>query len=157
MAELEEHGDDPPSLTALGWVIGGLAVMVAGGLVAVDGAQRFVAESGLTDSTVGLTLLALATSAEMLALVWSAHRRGMGEVALAGVLGAVVYNATVSLGVASVVRPLELSDHAAFLAVGSTVVAAMALVVVASGRRIRRLVGATLVVAYLISTAFVLR
>jgi len=157
MAELQEHANDPPSPAALGWVLGGLAVMVAGGLVAVDGAQRFVAVTGLTDSTVGLTLLALATSAEMLALVWSAHRRGIGEVALAGVLGAVAYNATVSLGVASLVRPLALGDDAPFLAVGSTVVAAMALVVLASGRRIGRVVGATLVVTYLVSAASVLR
>ena len=157
LAEVEEHGADPPSLAALGWVVGGLAVMVVGGLVAVDGAQRFVTESGLSDSTVGLTLLALATSAEMLALVWSAHRRGIGEVALAGVLGAIAYNATVSLGVAALVRPLELGNDVALRAVAGVVVTAMGLVVLASGRRIGRALGATLVAAYLLSITLVLR
>lgn len=157
MAELGEHGDDPPSVAALTWVVGGLAVMVAGGVVAVDGAQRFVTETGLSDSTVGLTLLALATSAEMLALVWSAHRRGLGEVALAGILGSVAYNATVSLGVAGLVRPLELSGGAALTAVGVVVLATMALVLVAHQRRIGRPVGAALVVTYAVSVALLLR
>jgi cation:H+ antiporter len=157
LAELEEHGGDPPSLVALAWVVGGLAVMVVGGLVAVEGAQRFVAASGLSDSTVGLTVLALATSAEMLALVWSAHRRGIGEVALAGALGAVAYNATVSLGVAAVVRPLQLGTGGPLRAVGGVVVAAMAVVVAASGRRIGRLVGAALLIAYMASVSLLLR
>ena len=157
MAEMAEHGDVPPSKAALGWVIGGLTVMVAGGLVAVEGAQRFVSRSGLSDSTVGLTLLALATSAEMLALVWSAHRRGIGEVALAGVLGALAYNATVSLGVAGLVRPLALGDGPALIAVAAVVVATMAAVALAYRRRIGRLVGAALVFAYALAVALLLR
>lgn len=157
LTELEEHGDDPASIGALGWVIGGLAVMVVGGLVAVEGAQRFVTETGLSDSTVGLTLLALATSAEMLALVWSAHRRGLGEIALAGILGSVAYNATVSLGVAGLVRPLELAGGSALTAVAVVVMAAMALVVVTHRRRIGRPVGAVLVATYTVSVALLLR
>jgi len=155
IAELEGHRDDPPSFAALGWVVGGVALMVAGGLVAVEGAERFVAESGLRDSTVGLTLLGLATSAEMLALVWSAHRRGIGEVALAGVLGALAYNATVSLGVAALVRPLELSRGVGVRAVAGVVVLAIALVVLTSRRRIGRLIGAALVTAYVVSVSLV--
>ena len=157
LAELSEHGGDPPSFAALGWVVGGLTVMVVGGLVAVDGAQRFVTESGLSDSTVGLTVLALATSAEMLALVWSAHRRGIGEVALAGVLGAVAYNATVSLGVAALVRPLQLEHGVSLRAVDCVVLAAMTLVVVASRRWIGRIVGAFLVLVYLATVSLLLR
>lgn len=157
MAEMEEREHDKRSSTALVWVIVGLAVMVLGGLIAVEGAQRFVATTGLSDSKVGLTLLALATSAEMLALVWSAYRRGLGEVALAGVLGAVIYNFTVSLGVAGLVRPLQLTDSLALLTVGSVVGAAMALVALAYHRHIGRSVGAVLILAYVAAVSFVLR
>lgn len=157
IAELEQHGDEPPSAVALGWVAGGLAIMVIGGLVAVEGAQRLVATTGLSDSTVGLTILALATSAEMLALVWSAHRRGLGEVALAGVLGAVTYNSTLSLGVAGLVRPLELQGGGALRAVVTVVAGAMALLVLGRGRRLGRTTGAALVVVYVVSVSLVLR
>ncbi len=156
-AELGEHRDDPPSPGALAWLAAGLVAMVAGGVVAVDGAQRFVAASGLSDSAVGLTLLALATSFEMLALVWSAQRRGLGEVALAGALGAVAYNATVTLGVAALVHPLHLAATTELVAVAVVVVVALSLVVASYGRRLGRLVGGGLVAGYLVTVSLLLR
>ena len=56
-------------------------------------------------------MLALATSAEMVALVWAARRRGLTELVVAGTVGAVAYNATVSLGLAALVSPLGLGRH----------------------------------------------
>jgi len=157
LAELQDHGEDRPSLLAVGWVVAGLAVMVAGGLIAVDGAQRFVSETGSDDTTVGLTLLGLATSAEMLALVWSAHRRGLGEVALAGVLGAVAYNATVSLGVAAIVRPLGLRGGAVLVSVAAVAAAVMSLVALLRGRRVGRALGLGLVSVYVVVVSLLLR
>jgi hypothetical protein len=62
---------------------------------------------GLTGSAVGLTLLALATTAELFALAWAAMRRGVSEIAVAGVIGSVAYNATATLGVAALIQPLS--------------------------------------------------
>jgi Ca2+/Na+ antiporter len=64
---------------------------------------------GLTDSAIGLTLLVLATTAELFALAWAAMRRGVSEIAVAGVIGSVAYNATATLGVAALVRPLAVT------------------------------------------------
>jgi cation:H+ antiporter len=83
--------------------------MLAGGQAAVTGAVRVVDALGLTDTAVGLTLLALATSAELFALVLAAARRRVVEIAVAGVVGSVVYNATATLGVAALARPLTVS------------------------------------------------
>ncbi len=157
MAEMTNLADDPPSFRAVGWVVAGLTIMVVGGVVAVEGAQQFVAASGLSDSAVGLTLLALATSAEMLALVWSARRRSLPDVALAGVVGAVIYNASVTLGVAGLVRPLQLSTGVAVHAVGTVVVVAMALLAAAYGRQVDRVAGMVLVVAYVATVVLLLR
>ena len=87
-------------------VIAGVLAMALGGRVAVAGAERIVSTLGLRESVVGLTLVALATTAELFALVWAAFRRGIEELALAGVLGSAIYNATATLGVAALVRPL---------------------------------------------------
>jgi Ca2+/Na+ antiporter len=40
------------------------------------------------------------------ALCWAAMRRDGSEIAVAGVVGSVAYNATASLGVAALVRPI---------------------------------------------------
>jgi cation:H+ antiporter len=90
-------------------VLLGVGVMAGGGWLAVSGAERIVNSLGLEQSVVGLTLVALATTAELFALVWAAFRRGIEELALAGVLGSALYNATATLGVAALVRPLRVT------------------------------------------------
>ena len=93
MAELEEkeHGTPGDEATgrALLMVLLGVLGMVVGGALAVRGAEGLVKVMGVGESVVGLTVLALATSAEMVALVWAARRRGLTELVVAGTVGAV--------------------------------------------------------------------
>ncbi len=124
----------------------GIVVMTIGGGAAVAGAQRVVSGTGTSDSVVGLTLLALATSAEMLALVVAAHRHAVAEIAVAGAVGAAAYNATVTLGVAPLVRPLQVHG---FLA-PSVLAALLPLLLLALARhgRLGRGAGIVLLVVY---------
>ena len=80
--------------------------MLAGGDLAVRGAERLVDSLGRSDSAVGLTVLALATTAELFALVLSAARHDVPEIAVAGVVGSAAYNSTATLGAAALARPL---------------------------------------------------
>jgi cation:H+ antiporter len=109
LAELEEQGTS--SRDAAGWkglalVVAGIGIMASGGWVAVLGAERLVAALGVTDSVVGLSLVALATTAELFALAVSAHRHRVSDLAVAGVVGSAGYNATVTLGGAALARPI---------------------------------------------------
>lgn len=159
MAELaeEEHaraGGPEPS-RALLLVLLGLLGMVSGGFLAVRGAEGLVDAFGATESVIGLTVLALATSAEMIALVIAAHRRGVTEIALAGAIGSVAYNATITLGLAAWVDPLLLGRSTPVLNVG--VVTAVLPLVLLAGRRtgsFPRALGVLLVAVYLASTAW---
>src|SRR5215472_18927369 len=94
--EEEEKAEDRsrPAALGLALAVAGIALMAAGGWAAVRGAEQVVRAAGLSDSAVGLTLLALATTAELFALAWAAMRRGVSEIAVAGVIGSVAYNAT---------------------------------------------------------------
>ena len=134
---------------ALVLVLLGLLGMLAGGFLAVRGAEALVDAIGATESVVGLTVLALATSAEMLALVLAAHRRGLTEIALAGAVGSVAYNATTTLGLAAWVDPLVLRPGDPVVTIG-VVTAALPLVVL-TGRRsghLPRPIGVLLTLGY---------
>ena len=135
--------------------LAGLAVMTAGGALAVAGAERVAAASGVRDSAVGLTALALATTAELFALVWAAVRRDVAEVAVAGLVGSAAYNATVTLGLAALVRPLAVTGIAA----PAMTAAALPLLVLALSPRgtLGRTAGAVLVAGYLAYLVVVLR
>ena len=149
IGEIAEAGDDGESRTAvlgLALAVGGVALMAAGGWLAVGGAERVVRALSLTDSAVGLTLLALATTAELFALAWAAMRRGVSEIAVAGVVGSVAYNATATLGVAALVRPLAASGILAPAIAAAAL--PLALLMVTRGGRLNRQTGAVLVVGY---------
>src|SRR5487761_36797 len=145
-AEDTEDGGSRPAALGLTLALGGVALMAAGGWLAVGGAERVVAALRLTDTAVGLTLLALATTAELFALAWAAMRRGVSEIAVAGVVGSVAYNATASLGVAALVRPLAVGGILA-PAIAAAVLP-LALLVVTPGGRLNRPTGAVLIVGY---------
>ena len=133
----------------------GLALMTAGGAVAVTGATRLVDALAVRDTAVGLTALALATTAELFALVLAASRHDVPEVAVAGLVGAVGYNATVSLGLAAVVRPLDAPGIRPAAAVAALLPLLLALPT-GRGRRLGRRLGAVLVVGYLAYLALTL-
>ena len=163
-SELPEHDrgrgeddPDPPSRSALVLTLSGVVLMVLGGWLAVTGADRVVTGLGLDDTGVGLTLLALATSAEMLALVVAAARHRVAEVAVAGLVGAVAYNATVSLGVGALVAPLHGVGEARLLLVAAACsLLPLTLFVLGRSGAVSRWGGGVLVVAYLTAVPLLL-
>ncbi len=142
----EEDGRSRPAALGLMLALGGVALMAAGGWLAVGGAERVVAALSLADSAVGLTLLALATTAELFALAWAAARRGVSEIAVAGVVGSVAYNATASLGAAALVRPLAVGGILAPAIAAAAL--PVALLAVTPGGRLNRQTGALLIIGY---------
>jgi cation:H+ antiporter len=155
LAELDDDDEERPTGVALLLAVVGLAVMAAGGKAAVEGATRVVEGLGQTDTAVGLTVLALATTAELFALVLAAARRDLAEVAVAGVVGSATYNATLTLGVAALVHPLRTGSVVA----PAVAAAVLPLVVLLLGRSgvIRRPGGLLLVAAYASYLFLVLR
>jgi len=143
--EDEEDENERGTTTELLLALGGVALMGAGGGAAVEGAARVAEALSITDTAVGLTLVALVTTAELLALVWSSTRRSIPELAVAAVFGSAAYNATVTLGAAAIVTP------ASDLDVRSAAVAATLLIValVVLGR-VGRVAAAGLVAGYVV-------
>jgi cation:H+ antiporter len=149
--------DDSLTSRALLMLLLGVLGMVLGGALAVRGASSLVDVLHLGESVIGLTILALATSAEMIALVWSARRRGLSDLVVAGVVGALAYNSTVTLGLAALVSPLPLGTHNVILRVAAlTAVLPLALLTARRSGVLPRTVALLLVVVYVAVTVWLL-
>jgi cation:H+ antiporter len=145
----DDDGDDDEDRSpgvALALSLVGVALMLAGGDLAVRGAVRVVEALGRSDSAVGLTVLALATTAELFALVLAALRRDVPEIAVAGVVGSAAYNATATLGAAALARPLQAQGVLVPAVVGALL--PLVLLVVSRGGVVTRPVGGLLVAGY---------
>lgn len=155
LAETEDDEDDADRGAGTGLALAavGIVLMGAGGFLAVSGAERLIATSGLAGSAIGLTAVALATTSEFLALAPAAIRRGIPELAAAGIVGSVIYNATVTLGATALLRPLDASGVGG----AAAAVVVVSLVLIVAGRRrqgVERWLAIALVAAYIL---FVLR
>ena len=150
----DEKENEEPS-RALLLVLLGLLGMVLGGYLAVRGADGLVDVFDANESVIGLTVLALATSAEMVALVWAARRRGVAEIVVAGAVGAVAYNATVSIGLAAVVSPLAIGKGSPILVIAlGTAVLPLLLLVGRRRGRVPRALGVALIAAYVVAVGW---
>lgn len=93
----------------LALVFVGLAAMVLGATLLVDGVRDLL-DTEADQVRASLTVVGFATGFELVVLAWSAARRGISDAVVAGVVGSLAYNATMTLGVAALVRPLRVED-----------------------------------------------
>ncbi len=92
-------------------LLGGFVVLVVGGELLVRGASRLAASVGLSPLLIGLTVVALATSAPELAVTIRAIRAGNPELAVGNVVGSNIANVLLVLGVAAVIGTLVVKSQ----------------------------------------------
>ncbi|TMT86836.1 sodium:calcium antiporter [Haloterrigena sp. H1] len=142
-----DEGDPREIRPALegGRALAGLLLVIGGGRVLIDSAVGLALAVGISEWTVGATIVATGTSLPELVTSVVAIRRGDVGIAAGNVVGSNVFNALGVLGLVAVVRPTTV-DPAVFLGIGwLCVLTAFATAVLATGRRLTRLEGIALV------------
>ena len=133
----------------LAFILAGVAAMSTGATVLVEGV-RHLTHADATQTQLGLTLVGFATAFELVALAWSASRRGATEAVVAAVVGSYAYNTTMTLGASALARPLRLTDasrlHLPLLVMIAALVGAIALSW--RGRSLSRSAGIVLLACY---------
>jgi len=110
--EVEDVGSLPK--TSVGtWaaVLGGLAGLIVGSELLVDGGVGIARVAGVSDEVIGLTLIAFGTSLPELAASVVSAWRGHAEVALGNVVGSNLFNLLLVIGAVSMVRPLPVPEQ----------------------------------------------
>ncbi len=157
--EAAETARRDPTPVSLALLAAGVALLVLGARWLVDGAGDVARSVGVSEFVIGLTVVAIGTSAPELAASITASRRGEADLAVANVVGSNVVNLLGVLGVAALVSadgipvdPLVVRIDLPVL-VGSAVVCL--LVLVRNVRLTRREGGflVTLYAAYLVVVA----
>ena len=157
-----QHGDEEaeevkqiPLWLSLIYIIGGLAALVFGGNIFVDGATGIARSLGVSESVIGLTLVAGGTSLPELATSVVAALKKNPEMAIGNVVGSNLFNIFLVLGVSASITPLHLMGITNF-DLCSLVFASVLLWlfgVFYKKRTITRVEGTVLVVCYIAYTA----
>lgn len=91
------------------YIIGGLAALIYGGQLFVDGATGIARNLGVSESIIGLTLVAGGTSLPELATSIVAALKKNPEIAIGNVIGSNLFNIFFVLGCSASITPLHLS------------------------------------------------
>ena len=96
-------------LKATGFLLLGLACLVAGSNIFVDGATAIAQQLGVSEAVIGLTIVAGGTSLPELATTVVAARKGNSGIAIGNVIGSNVFNILMILGITGVICPMDLN------------------------------------------------
>lgn len=88
------------------WLIVGFALLVKGADFFVEGAADLARKLKIPSLVVGLTIVALGTSAPELAVSISASCSGANSMAVSNVVGSNIFNLLVVLGVCALIKPV---------------------------------------------------
>ncbi|MBR5852054.1 MAG: calcium/sodium antiporter [Bacteroidaceae bacterium] len=158
-----EGGDDErvevlPMWKVVLFIATGLAALIFGGNLFVDGATEIARVLGLSEAVIGITIVSAGSSLPELAVSVSAARKGNVGIALGNVLGSNILNIFFILGVSATITPISLDG---FSFVDYYVLLASSLLIYAVARFggkavINRFEGALLVAGYVAYTTWLI-
>ena len=101
-----EVGEEAGLIGSVGWFVASLAGIVGGSELLVRGARPLIAALGWTETTFGMTLLALLVSVEEVARELPAALKGRPDISYGNVLGSALAFFGFNAGVIALVRPV---------------------------------------------------
>ena len=160
----QEMAESVKDTSSRAWVqslilLGGLIALIIGSDWMVTGAVEIATALGVSEAVIGLTIVALGTSAPELVTSVIAGIRNQRDLAIGNLLGSVIFNVSLVASVAAIIAPggIALLDSTNTFSMWSFLAANLLMIpVFILGRRIYRLEGAILSILYVVYIAFLL-
>lgn len=130
------------------FILGGIVAIVLGGEAVVDSAKSIALSAGMSETLVGLTVVALGTSLPELVTSVVAGRKGEGDLAVGNVVGSNIANILLVLGSSAAISPVTVTTMNVIDAMVSVVATIVVFIVSATQKTIKRKEGILLVLIY---------
>jgi len=142
----------------MGWALGqialGLVALAAGGEVMLRGAVGLARLMRLSPAVIGLTVVAAGTSVPELAVSLVAAGDGRTDLVVGNVVGSNIFNLTVVVGLASLIRPATIGGTTISLEYPVLLLVTLGFAALADHNTITRFDGIFLVACYVAFTAY---
>ncbi len=151
----EASGGAMSPKSAILWIIIGLLILLLSSRLLIWSATGLARIFGVSETIIGLTIIAVGTSLPELASSVLAARRGRHELALGNVIGSNIFNLMMVTGLAGIIRPLKIEPLVLNRDVPSMAFVTVLLFLFAFGfrgrpGRINRVEGLVLIMTYIL-------
>ncbi|MEG2915006.1 MAG: calcium/sodium antiporter [Oscillospiraceae bacterium] len=133
-----------------------LIAIIIGGKLVVDGATDIAILMGVSDTLIGLTIVAIGTSLPELVTSIVATRKGENDIAVGNVVGSNIFNIFFILGISSTIMPIESNLHLVIDTVILLAVSTFFFIPIIKTKKVTRLSGILMVITYVIYTAYII-
>lgn len=130
--------------------IGGLAGLVIGALLVIQGTKAVLRWSGIEETVLGLTLLAMAANSVELVEAIIPAKKGHPEVVIGNVAGSSFFQLLFTLGICALIRPLQVEGTTVDYLIPAVALSWLVLLIIVRHRQTPRWVGVGLMGLYVL-------
>ncbi|NDW15140.1 calcium/sodium antiporter [Alteromonas genovensis] len=143
------------------WLVAGLLLLVASSRMLVWGAVEVATFFGVSDTIIGLTVIAIGTSLPELASSLIAVKKGEHDLAIGNVIGSNMFNTLAVVGIAGTIQPMAVSSDFIYRDIAVMLASTVALFIFCIGikrqGRLNRVEGGAFVLAYMAYTYWLIQ
>lgn len=133
----------------------GLAGLIFGGHILVEGSVTIARTYGISEAIIGLTIVAVGTSLPELVTSVIAARNNHGDVVMGNIIGSNLFNILAIMGVTTLLTPVPIPEHFFLVEFPILLITSLMLVPIALGKiKINRLIGMVFSGFYLLYLLF---
>ena len=92
-------------------LLAGLALVIIGADLLVDGASAIARKAGLSEFLIGMTIVGIGTSMPELVVSFTGALKGSADIAIGNVVGSNIFNVFLILGLTALVSPVAISPE----------------------------------------------
>lgn len=134
----------------------GLAGIVFGGDLSVEGAKEIARAFGLSEALIGLTIVAIGTSLPELVTSVVAAKKGESDIAVGNVIGSNIFNIFFILGTSAAILPMNVSSTYLYDMLMLVAIMVISYIPIAKTKKVGRGMGVTMVAVYVVYTVYLI-
>lgn len=149
----EDETEPMPVWESILLILVGLLCIIVGGQFVVDNAKKIAAAAGMSETLIGLTIVAIGTSLPELVTSIVASKKGENGLAVGNVVGSNIFNILFILGVSSTIHPIAV-NLASVLDLAVLIVVSIITYIFARSGKLGRTAGAVMAALYAADVVF---
>lgn len=149
----EDTSELTPLWKCIALILIGLICIIAGGQFVVNSSKAIASAIGMSETLIGLTIVAVGTSLPELVTSVVASHKGENELAVGNVIGSNIFNILFILGISGMIRPIAV-NYASVIDLAVLVIVSIITMIFAGARKIGRIKGAVMILMYVADIVF---
>lgn len=154
-AEDDEDSEKPSLIKNIFFTLLGLFGVIAGGQAVVKSASFIAQAAGMSETLIGLTIVAFGTSLPELVTSIIAARKGENDIAIGNVVGSNIFNILFILGISTSIKPVSVEASSLYDVLMLIGASAIVWIMARPKYRLGRTAGITMLVLYGAYTAWI--